>query len=430
MHSFFDFFSLSEPGIRTVVIGTALLSVSTSLVGCFTLLRKRALAGDAVAHAVLPGLCVAFILQETKNPFYLMIGAFISGWIALTLIDFITTRTRIKEDTAIGLILSGFFGVGTLLLSIIQNRMDTAEKSGLKEYLFGSATSINTTDIYSFGVVAVILIVVVTLFYKEFQLLSFDQEYTETIGFKSKKLQLILTTLIVFAVVIGVRAVGVVLMAAMLITPGAAGRYWTNKLPKMLMIAVFIGLISGLSGTYVSYISGHPTGPWIVMILSIIAITSFMIAPKKGILQRILKQYHFKRKIRNENILKALYHLGEEKADYTQSYAAKDVLSRRAMQSDHVMKGLSSLTKQGFLIKKGDLYTFTDAGFHKGMRVTRLHRLWELYLSRNMKIADDHVHDEAETIEHIITPEIERELEKELNFPKQDPHQTKIPYRK
>lgn len=429
MNSFFEFFSLAEPGIRTVVLGTTLLSVSTSLVGCFTLLRKRALAGDAVAHAVLPGLCVAFILQETKNPFYLMIGAFISGWLALSLIDFITQKTRIKEDTAIGLILSGFFGVGTLLLSIVQNRMVTAEKSGLKEYLFGSATSINSTDIYSFGIVAIILVIVVALFYKEFQVLSFDQEYTESIGFRAKRLQLILTTLIVFAVVIGVRAVGVVLMAAMLITPGAAGRYWTNSLPKMLAIAVLIGLVSGLSGTYISYASGHPTGPWIVMILSVLAIISFMVAPKKGILQKLIKQRHFKRKIREENILKALYHLGEEKADYTQAYSYGAIMGRRPMHKDELSKGLKSLTRHGFLSKKGEKYTFTDAGFNQGMRITRLHRLWELYLTRNMKIASDHVHDEAETIEHIITPEIEKELEKELDFPEMDPHQTKIPYR-
>ena len=427
MKEFFEFFSFADANVRFVTLGSVLLAGSSAVVGCFTLLRKRALVGDAVAHAVLPGVCLAFILSGTKNPLILLIGAFITGWLSLIIIDFITSRSRIKEDTAIGLVLSVFFGIGILLLTSIQHSGNAAQ-SGLDKFLFGKAASLVGEDLIIFSIVAVLLLAATILFYKELKLLCFDEVYAKTIGFPVRGLELLLTTLTVLAVVVGIQAVGVVLMAAMLITPAAAARFWTDKLGVMLVLAALMGAISGVSGAFVSYTApAMPTGPWIVLIVSLIAIFSFAFAPKKGWIARIILQRRNKKRILEENLLKLLYQLGENKQDFSTSRPLQELLDKRAFPAKEATYGLAKLKSQGYLEKKNGGWVLTNEGITRGRRVVRLHRLWELYLTQYLHLASDHVHEDAETIEHIITPELEQRLLVELNFPLLDPHSSKIP---
>ncbi|WP_299985724.1 iron chelate uptake ABC transporter family permease subunit [uncultured Pontibacter sp.] len=427
MQDFLEFFSFTDANIRYVTLGSVLLAASSAVVGCFTLLRKRALVGDAVAHAVLPGVCLAFILSGTKNPFILLIGAFVTGWLSLVVIDYITSRSRIKEDTAIGLVLSVFFGIGILLLTAIQQTGNAAQ-SGLDKFLFGSAASLIGEDLIAFGVVAVLLLVAVVLFYKELTLLCFDQAYARTIGFPVRGLELLLTTLTVFAVVVGIQAVGVVLMAAMLITPAAAARFWTENLRVMLLLAAIIGAFSGIAGAFVSYTApSMPTGPWIVLIVSMIAILSFALAPGRGWIARILRQRRNKTRILEENLLKLLYQLGELRQDYSSARSLEELLERRNIPKKEALSGLQKLKRQGYLQKEDKRWLLTTEGEKRGRRVVRLHRLWELYLTQYLNLASDHVHEDAETIEHIITPELEQRLIEELNYPDLDPHSARIP---
>ncbi|MDO6392232.1 iron chelate uptake ABC transporter family permease subunit [Pontibacter sp. BT731] len=427
MQDFLEFFSFTDANIRYVTLGSVLLAASSAVVGCFTLLRKRALVGDAVAHAVLPGVCLAFILSGTKNPFILLIGAFVTGWLSLVVIDYITSRSRIKEDTAIGLVLSVFFGIGILLLTSIQQTGNAAQ-SGLDKFLFGSAASLIGGDLIAFGVVAVLLLVAVVLFYKELTLLCFDQAYARTIGFPVRGLELLLTTLTVFAVVVGIQAVGVVLMAAMLITPAAAARFWTENLKVMLVLAALIGAFSGIAGAFVSYTApSMPTGPWIVLIVSMIAILSFALAPGRGWVARIMRQRRNKTRILEENLLKLLYQLGELRQDYGSGRSLEDLLERRNIPKKEALGGLQKLKRQGYLRNEDSRWLLTPEGEKRGRRVVRLHRLWELYLTQYLNLASDHVHEDAETIEHIITPELEQRLVEELNYPDLDPHSTRIP---
>lgn len=430
MESLWEFLSLSDPNIRYVVLGSVLLAASSAIVGTFTLLKKKALVGDAVAHSVLPGICLAFILSGVKNPFYLVAGAFFTGWISLVLIDFITKRSKIKEDAAIGLILSVFFGIGILMLTVIQ-KSGNAAQSGLDHFLFGQAASLVGQDLLVFSGIALILIVAVMIFYKEFALIAFDINFAKSIGFPVRSLELVLTTLTVLAVVTGIQAIGVVLMAAMLITPAAAARFWTDKLKVMILLAAALGAFSGLAGAYISYIApSMPTGPWIVMVISIIALLSFFLAPAKGILFRLVTQRKFQTQMLEENILKLLYQLGEQSQhQYYQARTMEEIIERRPFEPSKLLRGLKNLHRQGFLKFSAGGWTFTTAGKHKGQRITKLHRLWELYLTEYLRIAPDHVHEDAETIEHIITPELEKRLEKQLQYPRLDPHQSKIPYR-
>lgn len=427
MNSLSGFFYLSDPNARNVVIGVLLLTITSSVIGCFTFLRKRALVGDAVAHSVLPGVCLAFLISGTKNPLYILIGAFITGWISIYLTEFITRNSKIKEDTAIGLILSVFFGIGILLLTSIQHSGNSAQ-TGLDSFIFGKAASLMREDVWIFGGTSLMLLLLVIVFFKEFTLLSFDKNFAQSSGLPVRQLEFTLTTMTVLAVVVGIQAVGVVLMAAMLITPAAAARFWSDKLRTMVVLAAILGGISGIAGAFVSYAApSMPTGPWIVMIVSLIAIFSFVFAPRKGIFSQYYRQKNNLRKILEENILKVLFHIGEKEKDFHAYRSLEEILAKRKINSSQLVKGLNSLRKHGYVVKKNNTWSFTEQGKKQGLRVTRLHRLWEMYLTRYLQLAPDHVHDDAETIEHIITPEIERKIDEELNYPKTDPHQSEIP---
>ena len=428
MNSLLEFFSFSDPNIRFVVIGSVLLTASSAIVGSFTFLNKKSLVGDAIAHAVLPGICLGFILSGTKNPVFLIGGAFITGWISLVLVEYITSKTRIKEDTAIGLILSVFFGIGILLLTVIQ-KSGNASQSGLDHFLFGKAASLVGDDLYTFASVAIALLIAVFLFFKEFTLLAFDKDYARAIGLPVKRIELVLTSLIVLAVVIGIQAVGVVLMAAILITPAAAARFWTDRVRVMILLASVFGAISGLAGEYISYTAPQmPTGPWIVIVISMIAFVSFFFAPRIGIVSRLVRQYTIRRTINDENILKALYHLGEENKNFFIQRYPDEIIRKRKFEKDNLLKVLKRLRSQGYVESSGNLWGLTEEGKTRGQRVVKIHRLWEMYLTTQLHIAPDHVHEDADTIEHLLTPELEAELERLLDYPKEDPHKAEIPY--
>ncbi|MGL1888071.1 MAG: metal ABC transporter permease [Reichenbachiella sp.] len=428
MDDLINFFTFQDANVRYVAGGSVLLAISSALVGCFTFLKKKALVGDAVAHAVLPGVCLAFILTGTKNPIYLVIGAFITGWLSLIIIDFISNQSKIKEDTAIGLVLSVSFGIGILLLTMIQHSGNAAQ-TGLDSFLFGKAAALVGDDLIIFSTISFVLLFGVLLFYKELALISFDVNFAKSIGFPVKRLELVLTTLTVLAVVTGIQAVGVVLMAAMLITPAAAARFWTDKLSIMLVLAAVFGAISGISGAFISYTApSMPTGPWIVMVISIIALLSFFIAPGKGILSRTVRQNRIKKRILVENILKLFYQLAESDHDFKTSKTIHDLQSKRPIRTGALKKGLMLLSRQGFLSAHNDSWKLTTEGKNKGRRIVKLHRLWEVYLTKYLGIAPDHVHEDADNIEHILTPELESRLEALLDYPISDPHSSTIPY--
>lgn len=427
MESLIEFFSFADANIRFVVFGSMLLAASSAMVGVFIVLRKKALVGDAVAHGVLPGICASFLFFGTKNIVFLICGAFISGWLSLILIDGIVKRTKIKKDAAIGIVLTVFFGFGIVLLTYIQHS-GNASQSGLDGFIFGKAAALVGNDLIAFSIIAILLIGAIISFFKEFTLVSFDESYAVSLGLPVGKLELLLTTLTVLAVVTGITAVGVVLMAAMLITPAAAARFWTHNLRKIMVLSAIFGAVSGLLGAYISFIApSMPTGPWMVVVSSFIAFFSFFFAPKVGIISRARKQRNQSRTILEEDILKLFYHLGEKGHDLAKSISLQELMLSRPMNQEKLMKSLRRLTRKNLIIQKNQEWHLSKEGIIKSSRVVKLHRLWELYLTKYAAMSPQHVHENAELIEHIITPELELELERQLDFPEKDPHDSIIP---
>ncbi len=274
---------LTDYTLRNVALGSALLGIVSGVLGCFAVLRRQGLLGDALAHAALPGICIAYLLTGSKTPIVLLLGAAVAGWLGTLAILRIVRETRIKEDAALGIVLSVFFAFGTMLLTFIAKRND-AQQAGLDKFLFGQAAALIEEHIVTMAILGGIALVIVALLYKEFKVLTFDAQFAQSIGLNTNLLSVLLTSLIVVAVVIGLQTVGVVLMAAMLVGPAVAARQWTNRLSQMVVLSAAFGAASGISGALISVSQARiPTGPMIILSLTVIVLVSLFLAPNRGL---------------------------------------------------------------------------------------------------------------------------------------------------
>ncbi|AHY47506.1 ABC-type Mn2+/Zn2+ transport systems permease component [Rubrobacter radiotolerans] len=276
--------------LRNVALGTAILGVVSGVLGCFAILRRQGLFGDALAHATLPGVCLAFIVSGARDPLVLLLGAAVTAGLGALFILAVTDGTRIKQDAALGLVLSVFFGVGTVLLTLIAGS-GNASQSGIDRFIFGQAATIIRDDVVVMGVLGAVALFVVALLFKEFKLISFDPAFAASLGYPVGRLGVLLTALIVVAIVIGIQTVGVILMAAMLITPAAAARQWTDRLSAMVLVSGLFGALSGVAGALVSASgAGLPTGPIVVLVATGIFVFSLVFGTRHGFLPSRLRE--------------------------------------------------------------------------------------------------------------------------------------------
>lgn len=424
MEDFLYFFTFQDPSITWVVLGITLLGIGSAYVGTFSFLDKKALLGDAISHAVLPGICLGFILAGEKDPRYIITGAFLSGALATFLTSWLKRNTKLSEDSIIASILSVFFGVGIVLLTALQ-KSGNPEIAGLNSFIFGNAIGISETDLLLYGGLSLTILLVLSLFLKEFRLMVFDPNFGRAIGFPMGSIRFVFNVLMILAVVIGIQAIGVVLMAALLITPGAAARFWTNRLQPLLLLAAFFSIVSGILGTYISFVLPQmPTGPWVVVFLSLFALLSFIFSPKCGLLRRYLARRSYLNKTHRDHLMKALFKAREAKKE---ALSLSEIHALYPFHKATINHSLLELRAEGFVVQDAQGIRLTSPGVSDAMRIVRLHRLWELYLNESMNIAPDHVHESAEQMEHLLTPELEALLEQRLNYPAKGPHQETIP---
>jgi manganese/zinc/iron transport system permease protein len=278
-----------DPNTRWVLAGCMLMGASSGVLGSFALLRRRSLIGDAVAHAALPGVCLAFLLSGSRELASLLVGAILAGLLGAGCVQAITRASRVKEDAALGIVLSVFFGFGIVLLTLIQNTPRSSQ-AGLDKFIFGQAASLIGRDVQVMAACAVVICVTTAALFKEFKLLCFDPEFARGLGRPTGLLDGLLLLLLVVSVVVGLQAVGVVLMAAMLITPAAAARFWTERLDRMVVLSGLFGGTAGAIGTAISTLAPRmPTGPLIVLAATAIFLVSLLFAPRRGLLARALR---------------------------------------------------------------------------------------------------------------------------------------------
>ena len=332
--------------LRTVALGSATLGIVSGTLGAFAVLRKQSLLGDAISHAALPGVVLAFLLTRSKAPLVLIVGAAIAGWLGTLWMMNITRHTRIKQDTAIGLVLSVFFGLGLMLLTFTQ-RLPDARQAGLDKFLFGQAAALLERDVITMAALGGIALFVVALFWKEFKLLSFDPEYGASLGFPMGILDILLTSLLVLAIVIGLQAVGVVLMSAMVVAPAAAARQWTDRLGVMVLLSAVFGALAGVSGALISSLAaGLSTGPTVVLAASLIVFISFLLAPNRGLFWKWVRRLHNRRNLRLEAVLVDLYELSRQHRDPEHAHLIN--LLRTMSAQNGVQRTLQALQDRGW----------------------------------------------------------------------------------
>lgn len=301
-----DFFS--NHIFRMVFFGTSIIGVVAGALGAFAYLRKQSLISDVIGHAALPGALLAFLTAvlvlgiSGRSMLLLVIGAVITGTLAALFANAVAARTKIAIDTAMAISLTTFFGLGMLLLRVIANNPYPG-KGGIQDYLFGNAASITMTDLTTSVAVGALAIVLMIVFWKEFKLRTFDPVLSTMLGFRARIIDTLMFSTIVIAIVIGVKAVGFVLMVAFVVTPPAAARQWTNSLASMVALsAIFGGVGSGL-GAYLSISIGNvPTGPVIVLILFAIFLVSLLASPKRSLVVTVLRRARARRALRHELI--------------------------------------------------------------------------------------------------------------------------------
>jgi manganese/zinc/iron transport system permease protein len=292
--------------LMIVAIGAALLGAVSGSLGTYAVLRRQSLLGDAISHAALPGVAIAFLLTGSKTPLILVLGAALAGWLGTLLILSIVRLTRIKYDSALGIVLSTFFGFGLVLHTLIQ-RTGNANQAGLDTFLFGQAATILESDVLTIGILGGVAIIIMFVFWKELKLLVFDEGFAASLGFPIRVLDILLTSLLVIAIVLGLQAVGAVLMSAMLVAPAVAARQWTNKLSLMMFLAACFGALAGVSGTIISSSASRiPTGPTIVLCATVVVGFSIAFAPNRGLLWDWLRHQRNKQglKVAADRLLK------------------------------------------------------------------------------------------------------------------------------
>jgi len=408
--------SMRDYNTRVVVLGVTALGMASGVIGTFLLLRKRSLTADALSHATLPGIALAFIIGTSfgfdgKALVGLLAGAFVLGVIGVGVILLIRNTTPLKDDAALGIVLSVFFGFGAALVKIAE-QMPGGSAAGLDRFILGRAASMIASDAQAILIVSLLIALASVLLFKEMRLLCFDQNYARAQGWPVLLLDAILMGLVVAVTVIGLQAVGLVLVVAILIIPAAAARFWTHRLSTMTVLSALIGAASGYLGAIASaLLSRLPTGPVIVLVCASIFLFSLIFGARRGVVVRVARHIRLSRRITMQHLLRAMFELAEEGGG-PHGVRANELLVERSWSIVALRRHLSRALRRDLIRENADgSYSLTEQGRIEARRVVRNHRLWEMYLITHADIAPSHVDRDADRIEHVLEPLMIERLE-------------------
>jgi manganese/zinc/iron transport system permease protein len=411
-------FTFQDYNTRVVVAGTTLLGLAAGLIGTFLVLRRRALLSDTLSHATLPGIALAFIVMtlvtgDGKHLPALIIGAALFSVIGTASVLAIQRFSRLKDDAALGIVLSVYFGLGIALMGMA-TRMDAGNAAGLSSFIYGKTASMLFSDAILIAITALIAALVCLLFFKEFSLVCFDADFGRTQGWPVARLDFLMMTLVVLVTVIGLQAVGLILVVALLIIPAATARFWTHRLRILLLLSGIFGALSGFLGSGISALLANlPAGAVIVLAASFFFLFSLFFGSARGLLRLGMDRFRLRRKIMNENLLRDLHEWAETSAGSgKQAPRAGSLMRRRSWSSTGLKRTLRRLDRQGLVERPSDgTIRLTDSGAAAAREVVRRHRLWETYLITHADVAPGMVDLSADRIEHVLDPELIKRLE-------------------
>ncbi len=425
---------LEDYNTRVVLFGVAVLGVASGLVGSFTLLRKRALLGDALSHSSLPGIAAAFMIAtgmglDAKSLPILLLGATVTGLLGVGVVLVVRRHTRLKEDAGLGIALSVFFGAGMALLGVVQ-QMETGHAAGLEAFIYGKTASMNAADARLIAIASCVSIAGCLLLFKEFKLLCFDENFAGSRGMPVLLLDWMLMGLVVLVTIVGLQAVGLILMVALLVIPAASGRFWTDRMWAVAALAAVLGGIGGILGAASSALFPRlPSGAMIVLACTALFAISMIFGSKSGVLVRMLRRWDLNRRVRNQHLLRGLFELLESdesapQSDGKRSISIDQLLAIRSWSRWRLLRTIGRAQRSGYVLNSGGAIRLSQAGYAEAARLTRQHRLWELYLITHAEVAPSRVDRDADAIEHVLEPELVDELEALLE---QEPMRISVP---
>ena len=412
------FITLTDYSTRVVVFGCVTLGAAAGLIGPFMMLRRRSLLADATSHAMLPGIAMAFLIMHavTGNGKWLpglLLGALISGLLGMLCIVWINRHSRLEDDTALAIVLSVFYGFGAALLGIIQ-KMEGVDAAGLNSFVVGKTASMLWNDALLIAICALVIMLLVIVLYKEFTLLCFDSDFSRAQGWPTTRLDIAMMGIVVVTTVIGLRAVGLVLMIALLVIPAAAARFWTDNLWRLLWISAGIGAVScWLGAMWSSTVSRVSAGASMVLCATLLFVISLMFGPARGLLLRWHRRRRLRFRTQRDHLLRALYEHEERTGQASLSY--DELFALRGWNRSQLGTLLHRCLRKHLVYRNAEgRYCCTDSGQIEARQLVRNHRLWELYMMRYADVAASHVDRVADRIEHVLGKSMVAKLEAEL----------------
>jgi len=409
-----DILLLADWNTRLVVLGTSMLGVAAGVVGAFLVLRKRALLGDAVSHAMLPGVVGAFLIMHAaggsgKSFAGLLLGAAIAGTLAALAVPALRSVTGLKDDAVMGVVLGGGFGLGIAMLGVAQ-ALPGGNQAGLESFIYGRTASMVRSDAIGIGLTAVVTLAVAVLLAKELRLLCFDAAFGRSMGRREGLLDLGLMVLAVTVTVVGLQAVGLILVIALLITPAVSARCWTDDFGWMVAAAGAVGAVGCWAGASISAAAPRlPAGAIIVLTLSGFFLVSVAFGARRGVVWRTIKARRLRRRTGQQHLLRAAAEIME--STRTASWTIDSVVGRRSWSRAHVKRLIGRAERGGDVVAERSAYRLSKVGMERAARILRNHRLWELFLIEHADIAATHVDRDADLVEHVLDPEIVAGLE-------------------
>lgn len=409
------FLSLQDHNTRVVLLGASVFGAAAGLVGTFLLMRKRSLLGDTLGHATLPGVAGAFLIAHAlgmagKSLPWLLAGALVSGLAGMAAVLAIRKFSRIKDDAALAIVLSVFFGFGVTLLTAIQ-QLPAGNAAGLDHFIYGKTASMTSEDATFILLASLVIGAACTALFKEFALLCFDEGFAAASGWPVRRLDGLLMGLVALITVVGLQAVGLLLVVALLVIPPAAARFWTERLPVLAAGSAGVGCASAFGGVAASAVlPGLPTGAVIVLVAAAFFVVSLIFGTSRGVLAIRRDENESRRRLRREHLLRAVYECQE-----TGLASRAALLAKRPWPVRELDAELRRSTAQGLLSGGGEDIRLTAAGRAEARRIVRNHRLWELYLLNHADVAPARVDRDADLIEHVLDPVLVEELEEMLD---------------
>ncbi|MBP7821825.1 MAG: metal ABC transporter permease [Saprospiraceae bacterium] len=414
---------LTEEWAIRALLASSMVGIMCGILGCFIVLRNMALIGDALAHAILPGIVIAFVIVGYSTLAFFL-GSVFAGIFSAVVITWIQQKIKTKNDAAIGIVFTFMFSLGIIGISWISRKQGV--HLDLKDFLFGNVLGVSDQDLLLTFCVLIVVVFTVITFYRYLFVSTFQPIIAQTMGISVEMIHYLLMLLLSFAVVASLQTVGVILVVAMLITPASTALLLSNKLVHVIIIAACIGFITSVTGLLLAIVGETTPGPAMVLVATFFYLLAVLFAPEKGYLAKYKASRSLRTRIELEDSIKHIFKL------YEKNDLSFETLKQVTSHNRSTLKqNLVILKEKGLLFfNNDDDITLTETGKEKAKHLIRAHRLWETYLVNEVGLTEEQIHDEAEQYEHLLTEEILDDLDAKLDFPIFDPHGSLIPKKK